>query len=80
VQVRSSFEGLGIVNFFTLSHYGWAATEAQNRYIVETYGEKYRIVPITDEQAVMVDASGDHVVSSPADLASRKHPSEELSS
>ena len=66
-----SLDCVGIVDFFTLSHSGYPMGEGQERHIMETYGSKYRIVPITDRQAIQVDGAKCEIVPSPQEIPPR---------
>ncbi len=59
----SSFAGLGLVDFVPLPHF----TEDNTAYrqVIDTYEKKYRLVPLTDNQAIRVTGADYQVVESP---------------
>jgi dipeptidase E len=59
-------EGLGLVDFVVLPHYGEEEDMVRYRSIFERYEDRYEILPLKDDQAVRVDPDGSHaLVASP---------------
>ena len=48
-----SFEGLGLVDFVILPHYGKEKYKIDK--IIKEYGNKYQLIPITDDQLVVAE-------------------------
>ncbi|MBI2405809.1 Type 1 glutamine amidotransferase-like domain-containing protein [Candidatus Microgenomates bacterium] len=58
-----STEGLNLVNFVVLPHYGDKKYEDKFQKIIEEYGNKYELIKITNEQAVFVEGSDYYIAS-----------------
>ena len=50
-----SFEGLGFVDFVVLPHSGKEKYLAKHNALAEEYKDQYKLIPITDEQAIAVE-------------------------
>ncbi len=51
-----SYQGLGLVDFIVLPHYGKEKYQEKFSKIISDYGEKnFKFVPITDEQSIVVE-------------------------
>lgn len=58
-----SFTGFNLVDFVTLPHYGKEKDKATYREIMEEFGKKnLKLLPLRDDQAVIVDDQGYRVV------------------
>lgn len=61
----NSFKGLGLVDFVVLPHFGEGKYKEKYMKIIEKYSNKeYKIVPITNRQAVVVENNSYKVVGS----------------
>jgi dipeptidase E len=62
----ASMEGLGLVDFVVLPHYGDEEEMERFSTVVERYGDRHELVLISDDQAVRVEPDGSRaVVASP---------------
>ncbi len=59
-----STDGLGLVNFVILPHYGKEKYANLYKKIMDEYGKKYKLITLTDEQAIIVDENGYKIVKS----------------
>lgn len=64
-----STDGFGLVDIVILPHYGKEKYASLYKKIIDEYKEKYELVPITDEQAILVDETGYKVIPSAKDIA-----------
>ena len=58
----TSTKGLELIDFVVLPHYGDKEYEGKFERIIKDYENKYRLVPITNEQAVIVEGSNYSIV------------------
>lgn len=59
-----STEGLGLAEFVVYPHYSSPERAAPFAELVAKYGARYRLLPLGDEQALIVDDEGPRVVAS----------------
>lgn len=59
-----STKALGIVNFVPLPHYGREQLAKQYKQILRQFEKKYKLVTVTDEQAIIVEGRKYRIVSS----------------
>ncbi|OGH02924.1 MAG: hypothetical protein A2798_00650 [Candidatus Levybacteria bacterium RIFCSPHIGHO2_01_FULL_37_17] len=57
-----STTGFGLVNFVTLPHFKNAKYSTLHDKVIKEYGKKYNIIPITDQQAVLVQDTKNQVI------------------
>lgn len=57
-----STKGLDLVNFVVLPHYGDKKYEEKFQKIIKEYENKYELIPLTNEQAVIVEGSNYSIV------------------
>lgn len=62
VQNLKSFKGLNLVNFVVLPHFGKEKYKAKHQNIMNKYSKKFKLLPITDLQAVVVDDNSIRIV------------------
>jgi dipeptidase E len=61
-----SLAGLGFVDFVVLPHYGDETLSAYQA-VIDEYGNRFELIPLRDDQAIVVEADGSHrLVPSPA--------------
>lgn len=62
----SSYKGLGIVDIVVLPHFGDEKYLATYEAIIQRYKDTYTVIPLRNDQAIVVEADGTHrVVPSP---------------
>jgi dipeptidase E len=55
---------LGLVEFVIIPHYNWPERAAVVPRLVAEYGDRFRLLPLTDGQALVVDEDGPRIVRS----------------
>jgi peptidase E len=58
----ASTNGMSLVNFVVLPHYGKEKYLPRYEAIQKEYGQRYDLIPLTDQQAIWVSADGTHAV------------------
>lgn len=58
-----SSEGLNLVDFVVLPHYQKEKYSKYHQKVIKEYGEKYKLVPITDKQFIYVSDDGYEILS-----------------
>lgn len=57
-----SFKGLNLVDFVILPHYGKEKDKVTHQQIMDEFGKSFKLLPLRDDQAVIVDDHGYRVV------------------
>lgn len=65
VQGLSSTKGLGFVDIVPIPHYNMKSRTKTIDEIIEKYDKKYELVPLTDDQAIVVEGNSWKTVDSP---------------
>jgi dipeptidase E len=60
----TSTKALGLVDFVPLPHYGEKEYAKEFKQIIKQFGKKYKLVPITNKQAIIVNGTHYKVVNS----------------
>lgn len=58
----ASTNAMSLVNFVVLPHYGKEKYLPRYEAIQKEYGQQYKLIPLTDQQAIRVSADGTHAV------------------
>lgn len=58
VAQLSDTKGFGFVDFVVLPHFGKEKYGPYHKKVLEEYGDKYEIIPLTDEQYILVSDEG----------------------
>ncbi len=58
----SSFQGLGMVDFVVLPHYGKEKYEARYQAIIKEWSSKVKLMPLTDTQFIIVEGSKSRII------------------
>lgn len=58
----ASTDAMSIVDFVVLPHYGKEKYFPRYEAIQKEYGERYKLIPLTDQQAIRVGADGTHTM------------------
>ncbi len=53
-----SFEGLNLVDFIVLPHFGEEKYKKKYEKIIKEYGAQYTLIPLTNNQAIVVENNG----------------------
>lgn len=67
----SSYEGFKLVDFVILPHYGKEKDKATYQAIMDEFGKSFKLLPLRDDQAVIVDDHEHHVVKAEYDFPER---------
>jgi dipeptidase E len=59
-----TYKGLGLVDFVVLPHYGKEKYLQKYEKIIENFEEKYELITLTDEQAIVVEGDSYKVIES----------------
>jgi dipeptidase E len=59
-----TYEGLGLVDFVVLPHYGKEKYLQKYEKIIENFKEKYELITLTDEQAIVFEGDSYKVIES----------------
>jgi len=60
-KLRAS-TGLNFVDFIVLPHYGRDKYKSHHQKVIDDYGDKYKLIPLRDDQFIIADLNGNHKI------------------